>query len=75
MQVVVDHKSAPIAREHCERKATQYTGQLLAYREALEANQEVIQSTIIHFPLAGVIATVILSRQTNGRVAECWLRL
>ncbi len=56
--IVVDHKSAPIRREHCERKATQYTGQLLAYREALEANQEVVRSTIIHFPLAGVIATV-----------------
>ncbi len=58
MQVVVDHKSAPIAREHCERKATQYTVQLLAYREALEANQEAVRATIIHFPLAGMIATV-----------------
>lgn len=56
--IVVDHKSAPIRREHCEKKSTQYTGQLLAYREALEANQEVVRSTMIHFPLAGVIAAV-----------------
>lgn len=42
--IVVDHKSAPIRPEHSEGKATQYTEQLVAYREALEANQEVVRS-------------------------------
>jgi len=54
--VVIDHKSAPIRREHCEAKAGQYTGQLAAYGEMLTSAGETIESTWIHFPLAGVMA-------------------
>ena len=54
--VVIDHKSAPIRREHCEAKAGQFAGQLAAYREILTSAGETVESTWIHFPLAGVIA-------------------
>lgn len=54
--VVIDHKSAPIRRGYCETKAKEYAGQLAAYSEALTSAGEVIKSTWIHFPLAGVLA-------------------
>ncbi|MEO2031051.1 MAG: UvrD-helicase domain-containing protein [Planctomycetaceae bacterium] len=54
--VVIDHKSAPIRREHCEAKAGQFTGQLAAYSEVLTSAGETVESTWIHFPLAGVMA-------------------
>ncbi len=53
--VVIDHKSAPIRREHCEAKAEQFAGQLTAYSELLTSAGETVQSTWIHFPLAGVV--------------------
>ena len=56
--VVIDHKSAPIRRSHCEAKASKYSGQLLAYREMLTANGAKVHSTWIHFPLAGVVAKI-----------------
>ena len=53
--VIVDHKSAPIRREHCAAKATEFSGQLSAYAEVLQDAGETVQTTLIHFPLAGVI--------------------
>lgn len=53
--VIIDHKSAPIRREHCPAKARQFTGQIAAYDELLRAGGEKIHSTWIHFPLAGVM--------------------
>lgn len=57
--VVIDHKSAPIRRSHCESKALQYVGQLMAYEEALSGLGYTVDSTWIHFPLAGVVARMI----------------
>ena len=54
--VVIDHKSVPIRRGYCESKAKEYADQLAAYSEALTSAGEVIKSTWIHFPLAGVLA-------------------
>jgi len=56
---VIDHKSAPIRRSHCESKALQYVGQLAAYEEALSGLGYTVDSTWIHFPLAGVVARMI----------------
>ena len=53
--VIIDHKSAPIRREHCLAKAQQFTGQIAAYREVLGAGGEKVETTWIHFPLAGVM--------------------
>ena len=53
---VIDHKNAPIRRQHCEAKAKQLTGQVDAYHEVLTATGETVESTWIHFPLAGAIA-------------------
>jgi ATP-dependent exoDNAse (exonuclease V) beta subunit len=54
--VVIDHKSAPLQRRHCAAKAGQFAGQLAAYSEVLTSAGESVESTWIHFPLAGVIA-------------------
>lgn len=56
--VVVDHKSIPIRLEQCADKAARFAGQLAAYREALIAQELVVQATWIHFPLAAVMANV-----------------
>lgn len=53
--VVIDHKSAPIRRANCESKARQYVAQLDAYVEMLAHHNCTINSTWIHFPLAGVM--------------------
>ena len=53
--VIIDHKSAPIRREHCLAKAQQFTGQIAAYREVLGAGGEKVETTWIHFPLSGVM--------------------
>ena len=57
--VVIDHKSAPIRRQHCAAKAGQFAGQLDAYREVLTSAGALVESTWIHFPLAGVMAKCI----------------
>ena len=54
--VVIDHKSAPIRRQHCAAKASDFAGQLAAYREVLTSAGETVESMWIHFPLAGVMA-------------------
>ena len=53
--VVIDHKSAPIRRQHCATKIAQFSGQLAAYREVLTATGQTVESEWIHFPLAGVV--------------------
>jgi ATP-dependent helicase/nuclease subunit A len=53
--VNIDHKSAPIRREHCAKKATEFAGQLSAYSEAFQQAGTSINSMWIHFPLAGVV--------------------
>lgn len=58
--VVVDHKSAPIRREHCGNKAATFAGQLRSYREILQAVGQNVESTWVHFPLAGVMAEMPL---------------
>ncbi|MDA8967789.1 UvrD-helicase domain-containing protein [bacterium] len=54
--ILIDHKSAPIQRQHCENKARQYSGQLAAYEEVLRAAGLITQSRWIHFPLPGIVA-------------------
>lgn len=54
--IIVDHKSAPIRREHCAAKAATFAGQLLSYKEMLQTAKTPVQSMWIHFPLAGVVA-------------------
>lgn len=53
--IVVDHKSAPIRRDACINKTTEYLGQVRAYREILQANGGNVGSSWIHFSLAGVM--------------------
>ncbi len=53
--VIIDHKSAPIRREHCLAKAQQFTGQVDAYRKVLQAGGKAVKETWIHFAMAGVV--------------------
>jgi len=53
--VVIDHKSAPIRRVHCEAKAQSYSGQLQAYKDVLTGQGETVSATFIHFPFAGTV--------------------
>ena len=57
--VIIDHKSAPLRREHCAAKAASYSGQLSAYQEMIRGAGQSIRSTWIHFPLAGVVAEFV----------------
>ncbi|MDT7042537.1 UvrD-helicase domain-containing protein [Candidatus Nitronereus thalassa] len=57
--VIIDHKSAPIRREHCAAKATTFSGQLLAYKEMINSTEQVVDSYWIHFPLAGVMVKLV----------------
>ncbi len=57
--VLIDHKSAPLRRDHCPAKAASYSGQLNAYREMLSTAGQNVVSTWIHFPLAGVMAECV----------------
>ena len=54
--VILDHKASRIAPDQCERAAQSYSGQLSAYREALQTQGYKVQDTWLHFPLAGVMA-------------------
>ena len=54
--VVIDHKSAPIRRDHCAKKAATFAGQLRSYQEILQAMGKSVAATWIHFPLAGAMA-------------------
>jgi hypothetical protein len=54
--VIIDHKSAPIRREHCPAKAATFAPQIRAYCETVTTAGERVRSAFIHFPLAGVIA-------------------
>lgn len=53
--VVIDHKSAPIQRRHCEMKAQSYSGQLQAYEEVLVGQGEAVSARFVHFPFAGTV--------------------
>ena len=57
--VVIDHKSAPIRREHCASKAATFSGQLQSYREILATVGMEVAAMWIHFPFAGVIAKMV----------------
>ena len=54
--LIIDHKSAPIRREHCRAKAATFASQINAYCETATRAGEKVRSAFIHFPLAGVIA-------------------
>jgi len=53
--VIIDHKSAPIRRQHCAAKAQQFKNQMAAYREVLDTLGEKVEAAWIHFPMAGVM--------------------
>jgi ATP-dependent helicase/nuclease subunit A len=53
--VLIDHKSAPIRRDICTRKAAEYVGQLAGYEEILESGGAKVSEKWVHFPLAGVV--------------------
>lgn len=65
--VIIDHKSAPIRREHCLAKAQQFTGQIAAYREVVDTVGETVEAAWIHFPMAGVMVEFAHPRATTNQ--------
>ncbi len=53
--LVVDHKSRPIPAALAAESVAEFSGQLAAYREILEAQGLSVAETWIHLPLAGVM--------------------
>ena len=53
--LVVDHKSRPIPAALAAESVAEFSGQLAAYREILEAQGLLVAATWIHLPLAGVM--------------------
>lgn len=53
--VIIDHKSAPIRRDQAAAKASEFGGQLAAYREMLQRAGEQVAAAHIHFSLSGAI--------------------
>ncbi len=56
--VIVDHKSAPIPASIAALKSDEFSGQLSAYREAIESQSLVVSDLWIHMPLAGVCVRI-----------------
>ena len=56
--VVIDHKSTPIPQSIWPRHAKKHSGQLAAYRDALESAGLAVEEMWIHFPVGGGMARV-----------------
>ena len=51
--VIIDHKSSPRPKSEWEQEALEHSGQLKAYKEALESAGQTVAGTWIHFPVSG----------------------
>lgn len=62
--VLIDHKSVPMGESGWEEKATEFTGQLRAYQQALESTGLSIVGAYVHFPLGGGLVEIDPSKTT-----------
>ena len=54
--VIVDHKFTAQPESQLENEALKYSGQILAYKQAVEsATSENVESCWVNFPLAGIL--------------------
>jgi len=59
--IIIDHKSFPGSKSEWERKALSYSGQLEAYRSAVQqATGRPVISQWIHFPVGGGLLELVL---------------
>ena len=59
--VIIDHKSFPGRRSEWDQKALSYSGQLDAYRQAVErATDRPVVSQWIHFSIGGALVEVVI---------------
>jgi len=57
--IIVDHKFTAQPDIELEKGALKYSGQLLAYKRAVEAaTQKRVQSSWIHFPNSGIMLQI-----------------
>jgi len=64
--IICDHKSSPKKLGQLKDVAKGYSGQLKRYASAIkEISDKPIVGTIIHFPVSGNIAPVLLNRTSN----------
>ncbi len=63
--LIIDHKSFPAGQDQLASKALEYSGQLLAYKKALEAaTNQSVEKTMIFFPISGRLIEVVLERES-----------
>jgi hypothetical protein len=68
--ILVDHKSFPGGREECSARALEHSGQLWAYRQAVEqASGRPVLGQWIHFCVSGLLVEVFLQPDRRGQ--EC----
>ena len=54
--VIIDHKFTSRPDNELEAEALKYSGQILAYKHAVEAaTSKIVESCWVHFPLAGIL--------------------
>ncbi len=56
--MLIDHKSRPIPAGMASGAAKEFAGQIGAYREVLRDLGVEVESSWVHFPLAGVVVQV-----------------
>ena len=65
--VLIDHKSSPQRRATWEAEALAHSGQLMAYRNALEAAGRSVAGCHIHFAVTGGLVEVRLPKRNRGK--------
>lgn len=58
--VIIDHKSSPRPRSEWGQEVVEFSGQLAAYKQALEAAGKTTLGTWIHFPVSGGVVRAAL---------------
>lgn len=62
--LIIDHKSFPGGSDMLAKKALEYSGQLYAYQQALEAaTGKRVEKTMIFFPISGRLVEVVLGSE------------
>jgi ATP-dependent exoDNAse (exonuclease V) beta subunit len=64
--VVIDHKSSPRPRSEWEQEALEYSGQLMAYKRAIELTGKPVIGTWIHFPVSGGLLKIATGHDGAG---------
>ena len=60
--VIIDHKSSPRPKSEWRQEALEYSGQLKAYKDAIEAAGKMVVGCWIHFPVSAGMVEITVDR-------------